>query len=1342
MSHCPSEEQFRRFLDKRLDDDQSAALETHVEACRACQAALGRLSATVPGIDWRRLSAAFTQAVPESDVDLVRRLEQTPPSDAGPNWEEGSGPIPFPGPPTAKGPLGQLGSLHIRQELGRGRFGVVYEAVDELDRLVAVKVLKPHLAADPRERARFEREARKAAAVRHDHIATVLQVGQATGPTLPYLVMEHLGGETLADRLRRQVVLPPREAAELVRQVALGLAAAHAAGLVHRDVKPSNILLEAGSGRAKVTDFGLARAPDTGSVASQSGAVVGTPAYMSPEQITAPATVDRRSDVYSLGVLLYEALTGERPFRGLPHLVLNQVVHDEPRPPRKLNDAVPLDLDTITRKCLAKEPGRRYQSAGDLADDLQRWLGGRPIQARRVGLLGRTARWCRRNPKLAGAVAAASLFLVLGTLVSALFAVRALAEARRADQEAASAHARHYASEMKLASLDWEADRTSLVQQRLREQEPHDAGTPELRSFEWYYLQRLCQLELRILQGHTGTIDWVAFSPDGKHLASGGRDRTVKLWDAATGRQLRTFRGHTDAIHSVAFGPDGKQLASASDDQTGKLWDTTTGREILTFRGHTGPVLGVAFSPDGKHVASASRDHSVKLWDATTGKETRTLQGHTDAVRRVAFSPDGRHLASTSDDQTARVWDIVRGQEIVKLEGHTDTVFGVAFSPDGCRLASGGWDGTVRLWDAVTGQPIRTLKGHMGMVYGVAYSPDGRRLASAGQDATVRVWDAASGQPIFTIREHNHRVINVVFSPDGRRLASASWDGTVRVWDAAIRQKTLTLRGHAERAFGVAFSPDGRHLASASMDGTAQLWDAASGAAIQSLNGHKGWVYDVVFSPDGHWIATASGDRTVRLWDAVTGQPIRTLEGHTDEVVGVAISPDARRLASTGQDGTVRVWDAATGQHTLIVKGYTGSGPFSRTPCYRPAFSPDGHRLAAATIDNCIKIWDSATGQDIVTCKGHTDRVFGVAFSPDGKHLGSVGNDQTVRVWDASTGLEVRSLPTYSGSVLTVAFSPDGRRLAAAGGDPTVRLWDWTTGQEILTLKGHTAAVFGVAFSPDGRRLASASLDGTVKVWDATELTPQECIACEARGLVEWLFAKPLPAAEVAAAVRRDPTITEAVRQKALAQVEPFGRIQVRAEAARLVVPLFKKALPKSDVLEIIQADTKLSEPLRQQALSLAESYPEDAAALFNASFAVISRLGATPARYRLALRQAQAAYKLFPQDADYVHALGVAQYQVGKYREAVEKLALAEKLGGDVQRSDNNLRFLALAQHRLGRNEEARATLDRLRDSAKKVEPASRARVQGFLDEVEAALKTKPADAKSRESDLPLPPG
>jgi tetratricopeptide (TPR) repeat protein len=447
MNPCPSPEQFRQLLAEQVGEAERQALEAHAESCERCQKAL--VSLTDVSLRTGRLEPQAPSREPSADLppDVLRRLLALPPAEtpaeAATATDSGPAVIRFPGAPSAEGPLGQLDSFQILERLGQGSFGFVYKARDALGRLVAIKVLKPGSAASSEDQARFQGEARAVAAVGDEHVVTLYQVGNTPDFPLPYLVMEYIEGESVKEWLKRQEVLNPHEVARIVREAALGLAAVHGRGVVHRDVKPSNLMLQRGSDKVKVTDFGLARMVDgPGERSSLSEAIVGTPEYMSPEQIQVPQRVGARSDVYSLGVILYELLAGQPPFRGLRHLVLQQVVHDDPLPPRRLNRLISRDLETICLKCLQREPDKRYASAAALAEDLRRFLAGEPIQARPSRLWERGLKWARRRPAVAALLLVSGLAVlalvggVIGTTVGLVRADRAqqLAQAAEANE--------------------------------------------------------------------------------------------------------------------------------------------------------------------------------------------------------------------------------------------------------------------------------------------------------------------------------------------------------------------------------------------------------------------------------------------------------------------------------------------------------------------------------------------------------------------------------------------------------------------------------------------------------------------------------------------------------------------------------------------------------------------------------------------------------------------------------------------------------------------------------------------------------------------------------------------
>ncbi|KAJ8058450.1 hypothetical protein OCU04_012638 [Sclerotinia nivalis] len=529
--------------------------------------------------------------------------------------------------------------------------------------------------------------------------------------------------------------------------------------------------------------------------------------------------------------------------------------------------------------------------------------------------------------------------------------------------------------------------------------------------------------------------------------------RTRSSWSAA----LQTLEGHSGLVWSIAFSPDGTKVASGSNDETIRLWDTATGESLQTLKGHSGSVLSIVFSPDGTKVASGSNDKTIRLWDIVTGESLQTFKGHSNLVLSIVFSLDGTKVVSGSNDETIRLWDTVTGESLQTFEGHSNSIWSIAFSLDGTKVASGSNDETIRLWDTVTGESLQMFKGHLGSVLSIAFSPDGTKIASGSADETIRLWDTATGESLQMFKGHLGSVLSIAFSSDGTKVASGSADETIRLWDTATSESLQTFEDHSDSVLSIAFSSDGTKVASGSADQTIRLWDVATGESLQTLKGHSGLVWSIAFSSDGTKVASGSDDETIRLWDTATGESFQTFENHWGSVHSIAFSPDSTKVASGSNDETIRLWDTTTGESLQTFKGHSGS-------VLSIAFSPDGTKVASGSNDKTIRLWDTATGESLQTLKGHSNLVLSIAFSPDGTKVASGSTDKTIRLWDTATSESLQTLEGHSNSIWSIAFSPDGTKVASGSNDKTIRLWDTATSESLQTLKGHSGLVASSIF--------------------------------------------------------------------------------------------------------------------------------------------------------------------------------------------------------------------------------------------------------------------------------------
>jgi WD40 repeat protein/serine/threonine protein kinase len=1083
----------------------------------------------------------------------------------------------------AEGPGTVIGPYKLLEQIGEGGFGVVFmaEQTQPVRRKVALKILKPGM--DTKQVvARFEAERQALALMDHPNIAKVFDAGtiadfrlqiadcrieaedKAASSNLqseicnlqlsgrPYFVMELVKGIPITDYCD-QNHLTPRQRLDLFIPVCQAVQHAHQKGIIHRDLKPSNILvvMHDTTPVPKIIDFGIAKALGQEltdkTLFTGFAQMVGTPLYMSPEQAgQSGLDIDTRSDIYSLGVLLYELLTGTTPFskqrfKQATYDEIRRIIREEdpPKPstrlsaskdslpsvaaqrqtePAKLSKLVRGELDWIVMKALEKDRNRRYETANGFALDVQRYLADEPVEACPPSVGYRFRKFARRNRAVLATTTAVvlALLVAVGSLIGAVTVLAAgNAQTRKQQEETEKALLSEKEAAQKLDKALQRQRRLSsfhrlaLAERELaannisRAEELLEEISAEERGLEWNLLKGL-RTGPQVLRDSGSWLVDVAISPDGQRVASCGLGPLsilgeLNLWDAANGRRIARLGGplggHLGPVVCLAFSPDGKRLASAGLDRVIHIWDVQTQKSIGVMRGHGGFILSLAFHPDGSRLASAGMDQTARVWDVASGEEKLCYRGHSANVSCVAFSPDGHRLASWGMDNLVRIWDARSGENVMQLSGHSGRVFSLAYRQDGKQIASGGAMG-LSVWDTASGKQLQSLQGIDNGALRLTYSPDGQRLIAGCWNRTVKIWDLETGGETLVLRGHGDMVMGVGVSADGRRLVSAGFDGTVRLWyppQAAERpgqsQNPRVLRGHEKEPAGMAFSPDGRRLASCSLDRTIRIWDLTTDKVLHTLKGHAEPLSSLAFSADGKQLTSVCFEGTMMTWDVESGELLRARPKHLGPVLAtgfiVAFRPDGRRLASTPDDVTVKVWDVATGQEQWAKPPRIGV-----TPPLTMAYSPDGRQIAAAAT-GVIKVWDAATAAELHSFPGTKHMVHFLAFHPDGRQLATASWDGLVTLWDIKSGKKVHTLRGHTDRAIGVAFSPDGRRLASSSCDNTVILWDTQTGKKLNTLTGHIGYTLALAFSGDGKTLATSSghrYRGEILLWNVAAL--------------------------------------------------------------------------------------------------------------------------------------------------------------------------------------------------------------------------------------------------------------
>ncbi len=1010
----------------------------------------------------------------------------------------------------------RIGPYRVLEEIGRGGMGAVYLAVradDEFSQQVAIKLVWPGFDSAEVVR-RFKQERQILANLDHPNIGRLLD-GGTTEEGWPYVVMEYVNGVPITEYCDEHQ-LSVAERLKLFQQVCAAVAYAHRNLVVHRDLKPGNIFVTR-EGSVKLLDFGIAKIldpslrPDALSL-THTGMYAMTPEYASPEQARGE-NITTASDVYSLGVTLYELLTGVHPFRfktRVLHEMLRTICEDEPaRPslvcspgfsrkdsstelppeggttnflsahentPDKLRRRLQGDLDHIILKAMRKEPEQRYASVEQLSEDIRRHLEGQPVIARKGSASYRARKFIRRHKVGVAATAALALALIAGMIVG-------LWQAGRARERARAERREFYAAQMPRAAEDWERGNIARMNETLASFIPEN-GEEDLRGFEWHFLWRLSHRDLFTLRNvypfvsiaTVGEQEWVTNSsnlPVSSDRARAGFRHAMRVWDAQTGREIPALAFQVeDGQSGNPFPTENGYIIPIVYDYEVRFLDYRIKKELARIRNQARIYRAEYTTSDGLILALGDEVGEVSLWDVFNNQRIRVLAGHSAPI--LALRCINRMLAALSQDGELTLWDW-QDRRLIRRLREPEMIKGFDLSHNARWLVTDS-DKTVTVREVATGREVARLTGDT--ITHLSFTANGMRLFVAWSDRTLKMYELPSLRLLATFRGHTDWVRTANISPDGKMLLTGSLDRTLKLWDIATQRELAVIRGHTGDEVGGFFSADGRRLITYSNDYTARVWDLADALRPASLTGHKGNVYSVAFSPDGRVLATAGGDGAVKLWEAATGRSLDTLAGHTGQVFCVAFSPDGQLLASSGENREAKVWQVSTGRELLNLSGHAYQ-------IHSITFSPDGGKLATASDDNTVRVWDAATGQTLLVLRGHTANVWSVAFSPDGRQLASGSHDGLVRFWDATTGQPLDTLKAHDAAVWSLRFTPDGQRLLSASMDKAAKLWNLATKKEQVAFNGHQDEIFAAVLSPDGRRVATASNDKTIKLWDA-----------------------------------------------------------------------------------------------------------------------------------------------------------------------------------------------------------------------------------------------------------------